>query len=43
MLFNTPVFHSTDGSQMLENFFSKIADVPQNFTQPLLSKRWWQS
>jgi GMP synthase (glutamine-hydrolysing) len=37
------VFHSTDGSQMLENFFSKIADVPQNFTQPLLSKKWWQS
>ena len=30
--YHPEVFHSTDGSKMLENFLVKIAEVPQNFT-----------
>ena len=30
--YHPEVFHSTDGSKMLENFLVKIADVPQTFT-----------
>jgi GMP synthase (glutamine-hydrolysing) len=30
--YHPEVFHSTDGSKMLENFLVKIAHVPQNFT-----------
>jgi GMP synthase (glutamine-hydrolysing) len=30
--FHPEVYHSTDGSKMLENFLVKIAEVPQNFT-----------
>jgi GMP synthase (glutamine-hydrolysing) len=41
MLFNTIlVFHSTDGSQMLENFLVKIADA-QNFTPTAFVEEWW--
>lgn len=30
--FHPEVYHSTDGTKMLENFLVKIAHVPQNFT-----------
>jgi GMP synthase (glutamine-hydrolysing) len=30
--YHPEVFHSTDGSKMLENFLVKIAEVPQTFT-----------
>ncbi len=30
--YHPEVFHSTDGSKMLENFLVNIAEVPQNFT-----------
>ena len=30
--FHPEVYHSTDGTQLLENFLVKIAHVPQNFT-----------
>ncbi|CAM4025744.1 hypothetical protein FLAN108750_05895 [Flavobacterium antarcticum] len=30
--FHPEVYHSTDGSKILENFLVKIAEVPQNFT-----------
>ena len=30
--YHPEVFHSIDGSKMLENFLVKIAEVPQNFT-----------
>src|SRR6476620_4883166 len=30
--YHPEVFHSTDGTKMLENFLVKIAEVPQNFT-----------
>jgi GMP synthase (glutamine-hydrolysing) len=41
--YHPEVFHSTDGSKMLENFLVKIAEVPQNFTLTLLLRIWLQS